>query len=129
MNTLLQDTRYALRQFIKHRAFSAVTIISLALGIGATTAVFSVIRAVLLDPYPYKDADRMVHVELRGKDARSPLLVVNDSTLPDIKQLSAIDEVFTMDQRSQALTGDQFPISVASGLYSSNLFSFMGVPM
>ena len=129
MQSLLQDIRYALRLLIKNPGFAAVTIVSLALGIGATTAVFSVIRAVLLDPYPYKDADRMVHVELRGKDSRSPLLAVNDSTLPDIKQLNAIDEVFTQDQRSQALTGDQFPISVASGLYSPNLFSFMGVQM
>ena len=129
MHTLLQDLRYALRLIRKAPAFAAVTILSLALGIGATTAVFSVIRAVLLDPYPYKDANRMVHVELRGKDDRSPLLMVNQASAPELRRVDAIDDFFTMDNHSASLTGDQFPVSVQEGLYSPNLFNFMGVPM
>src|SRR5271170_2543596 len=60
---LLQDVGFGLRQLRKSPAFAGVVIGSLALGIGASVAVFSVVRAVLLDPYPYKDANRMVHVE------------------------------------------------------------------
>ena len=66
MNGLLQDLRYALRQFRNSPGFAITAVLSLVLGIGATTAIFSVIYAVLIDPYPYKDSDRMVHVQMRN---------------------------------------------------------------
>ena len=71
MRTLLQDLQYALRQFRKSPGSILTAVLSLALGIGATTAVFSVVYGVLLDPYPYKNADRMVHVELRDQSDRT----------------------------------------------------------
>ncbi|MGB6596440.1 MAG: hypothetical protein WBE70_04875, partial [Candidatus Acidiferrum sp.] len=74
MRTLLQDLRYALRQSLKSPGFTISAILSLMLGIGATTAIFSVVYGILLDPYPYRDANRMVHVELRDKNGRGPLL-------------------------------------------------------
>ena len=55
MGTLLQDIRFGIRQLVKMPGFTLTAIVSLALGIGATTAVFSVVYAILLDPYPYKD--------------------------------------------------------------------------
>jgi putative ABC transport system permease protein len=64
MTSLLQDIRFGIRQLIKIPGFSLTAIVSLALGIGATTAVFSVVYAILLDPYPYKDPDRMIHMRL-----------------------------------------------------------------
>ena len=67
MTGLLQDLRYAVRQLRKSPGFAATAMLSLTLGIGATTAIFSVVYSILLDPYPYRDADRMVHVELRNK--------------------------------------------------------------
>jgi predicted permease len=103
-------------------------VISLTLGIGATTAIFSVIYAVLIDPYPYKDANRMVHVELRNKEDRGPLLVVNGSEYQDLRKLACIDDVFLQQQKQVVLTGDHFPISVNAGQYSPNLFTYMGVP-
>ena len=66
MRTLLQDLRYSFRQLIKLPGFTLTAIISLALGIGATTAVFSVVYAILVNPYPYASSDRMVHMRLRG---------------------------------------------------------------
>jgi hypothetical protein len=71
---IVQDLRYAFRQFRRAPGFVLTAVLSLTLGIGATTAIFSVVYGVLLDPYPYKDADRMVHVELRDKSGRGPLL-------------------------------------------------------
>ena len=62
MRTLLQDVRYSLRQLRKTPGFTLTAIISLTLGIGATTAVFSVVYAILMDPYPYATPDRMAHM-------------------------------------------------------------------
>src|ERR1700692_1167264 len=79
MTGVLQDLRYAVRQIRKSPGFAFTALLSLALGIGATTAIFSVVYGVLLDPYPYRDPERMVHVELRDKSDRGPFLFVNGS--------------------------------------------------
>ncbi|PYX97801.1 MAG: ABC transporter permease, partial [Acidobacteria bacterium] len=128
MGDLLQDLRFAFRQFRKSPAFVVTAVLSLALGIGATTAIFSVVYGVLLDPYPYKDADRMVHVELRDKSDRGPLLIVNGTAYQQLRQMSSIDDAFLQQSKQEVLTGDQLPISVNVGVYSPNLFTYMGVP-
>jgi putative ABC transport system permease protein len=64
--SLRQDLRYALRQFQRNPGFALVAIFTLALGIGASTAIFSVIDNVLLEPFPYKDAGRIVYPRLHG---------------------------------------------------------------
>src|SRR5882757_1929953 len=63
---LLQDLRYALRQFRRNPGFAAAAIITLALGIGASTAIFSVIDSVLLEPFPYKNARHIVYPRIHG---------------------------------------------------------------
>jgi predicted permease len=129
-NGLVQDLRTALRQFWKAPGFTLTAIVSLALGIGATTAIFSVVYGVLVSPYPYKDANRMVHVELRNKDdrERGPLLVVNAQEYGPLRQAASIDDVFLQNGESQILTGSEFPVSVNVGHYSPNVFAYMGVP-
>jgi predicted permease len=131
MRNLLKDLRYALRQFRKSPGFVITAVLSLTLGVGATTAIFSVIYGVLLDPYPYKDADRMVHVQMRGKnqtDFRGPLLFVNGTGYLELKQMSTIDDVFLQQQDQENLTGDQIPVTANVGRFSPNLFDYMGVP-
>src|SRR5690349_3999934 len=129
MWTLLQDLRFAFRQFRKSPGFVITAILSLMLGIGATTAIFSVIYGVLLDPYPYKDNDRMVHVQLNDKKtSRGPLLFVKPSGYKELQKVSSLDDVFLQRQNQQNLTGDQVPVSVNVGQYSPNLFDYMGVP-
>ena len=128
MGTLVQDLRYAVRQLRSSPGYAFTAVLSLTLGIGATTAIFSVVYGILLNPYPYKDADRMVHVELRDKSDRGPLLFVNGTEYQDLRQASAIDDVFLQQGRTQTLTGDQLPVSVQVGRYSPNLFTYMGVP-
>jgi hypothetical protein len=62
MERLLQDIRYALTMMRRNKAFTAASLLTLALGIGATTAVFSVVYGVLLRPLPYPEAERLVRV-------------------------------------------------------------------
>src|SRR5271170_6473562 len=128
MRTLLQDLRYAFRQFLKSPGFSLSAVLSLMLGIGATTAIFSVVYGVLLDPYPYKDANRMVHVELKDKNGRGPLLIVNGTQAQEVLKASSVDDAFLQDGKQENLTGEKFPVSVLVGLYSPNTFDYMGVP-
>jgi predicted permease len=128
MRTLLQDLRFAFRQFRKSPGFVITAILSLMLGIGATTAIFSVVYGVLLDPYPYKDNDRMVHVQLNDKNGRGPLLFVNATGSKELRQTKSIEDFFLQSSSQQNLTGDQVPVSVNVGSYSPNLFEFMGVP-
>jgi predicted permease len=125
----VEDIAFGLRQLRKSPGFVAVVIGSLALGVGASVAVFSVVRAVLLDAYPYKDASRMVHVELSQKNSNQrPLLSVTYSEYQDLLRLPSVDEIFLMDSRTQALTGDTMPVTVNTGFYTANLFTYMGVP-
>src|SRR5664279_3378779 len=129
MESVLQDLRFTVRQLLKNKSFTLTAILSLALGIGATTAVFSVLYGVLLDPYPYKDAKRMVHVELFDKDGRQMGLVFNTGAeLNDLKQAKCVDDIFMQGGNTVTMTGDQIPVSVQLGEYTLNLFEYMGVP-
>jgi predicted permease len=128
MRTVVQDVRYAFRQFLKSPGFAISAVLSLMLGIGATTAIFSVVYGVLLDPYPYKDAKRMVHVDLTDKSGRGPLLIVNGTQAGELQKASSVDDVFLQDEKRENLTGEKFPVTVNVGLYSPNLFDYMGVP-
>src|SRR6266478_1622732 len=72
MGTLGQDIRYALRNLRKAPGFAAVAVITLALGIGASTAIFSVIENVLMEPFPYPDAQRFYSVQIHDAERREP---------------------------------------------------------
>src|ERR1051325_4014974 len=67
---LIQDFRYAFRNLGSARGFTAIALGSLALGIGGSTAMYSVIYAVILDPFPYKDVDRLVSIGVTSPDHR-----------------------------------------------------------
>src|SRR3954468_3961991 len=76
MNTLLQDVRYGLRMLLKYRGFTAVAVIALGLGIGANTAIFSLVNGVLLRPLPFPEAERIVYFE-----GNNPSAGINESNI------------------------------------------------
>jgi len=130
MESVLQDLRFTTRQLLKNKGFTLTAVLSLALGIGATTAVFSVVYGVLMDPYPYKDANRMVHVELFDNSGRQMGLVYNTGPeLNELKQAKCVDEIFMQGGNTATMTAsNQIPVSVQRGEYTPNLFEYMGVP-
>ncbi|MDX6458578.1 MAG: hypothetical protein QOE55_2275, partial [Acidobacteriaceae bacterium] len=67
MLTMLQDVRFAFRQFVAHPGFALTAVLSLALGIGATVSVFSIVYAVLMNPWPYNGADRICTLSFLDK--------------------------------------------------------------
>jgi putative ABC transport system permease protein len=130
MQGLFQDLRFALRQIFKNPAYAIVAVLSLAFGIGATTSVFSVIHAVLINPYPYKNADRMVHIQLDSKERNGTSLIeVNGAEWRELLEAHSIEDAFGVRQDfSQTLATNDLPVSVNATYNTPNFFTFMGVP-
>src|SRR5215471_1854666 len=129
MHSLIQDLRYGARMLIKNPAVTAVAIIALTLGIGANTAIFSVVHAVLLRSLPYPDGDRLAIVwehRHRGKD--NPQNVINLGNFSDWKaQNHVFSDMAAFFDLNVNLTGDGEPEEVPSQLATTNLFSLLGV--
>ena len=114
VESLLQDARYAGRQFRKAPGLSAIAALTLALGIGATTAIFSVVSGVLLKPLPYHDPDRIV--QLWGLDNKGNQLHFADPTFDDVvartRSFSAIAE-YNVFSTTFVSNGEGFPARTA----------------
>jgi putative ABC transport system permease protein len=122
------DVRYACRRLRHSPLFTLVAVVSIALGIGATTAVFSVIYAVLIDPYPYRDADRLVHLHVFNRGAFVFDLPLSDRQFEEFHTSPIVDEAMAMDTESMSATGGGVPEPVDAGYLSPNAFGFLGVP-
>ena len=128
MQTLFQDFRYALRQLRKSLGFTMTAVISLALGIGATTAVFSVVYAVLMDPYPYANADRMAHLVVKDKAGHDRYIALTGRQIQELRQSPVVEDFVGFDYRSLTVTGHDLPEDVQGTGFTSNAFNFFGVP-
>ncbi len=129
MNTLFQDLRYGVRMLIKSPAVTAVAIIALTLGIGANTAIFSVVHAVLLRPFAYADGDRLAIVwENRQSGKGNPQNTINMGNFFDWKdQNTVFSDMAAFFDRNSNLTGDGEPEEIPAQLATTNLFSLLGV--
>ncbi|HET9531507.1 MAG TPA: ABC transporter permease [Blastocatellia bacterium] len=128
MQTLWQDLRYGLRMLIKNPGFTAVAVLTLALGIGANTAIFSVVNTVLLQPLPYNDPDRLVMVweedTKRGYPRDTPA-VANFIDWRDQNQV--FEAMAAMADASFNLTGAGEPERLEGRRVSASLFPLLGV--
>lgn len=118
METLLQDIRYGTRMLTRNAGFTALIIIALALGIGANTAVFSVVNAVLLRPLPYKDADRLATANL---------------SIPDYQEVKegsrAFDDIALWASNLYNLTSGADSEQVRGAIVTTNFFPMLGDPL
>jgi putative ABC transport system permease protein len=128
MLTLFQDIRYSLRQLIKSPALTLTAVISLALGIGATTAVFSVVYAILMNPYPYAASDRMVHMRLKDRAGHDIGFGLTGSQWQQIRTSPVVEDAVITDDWNLTVTGHDLPEDVSGVYMTSNGFNYFGVP-
>jgi len=129
MHTLLQDLRFGLRTMLKSRGFTLAAIATLALGIGANTAMFSVVYNVLLRPLPFPQADRLVSLEQMSTRHGAP--VPSNFSYPDYRDTRERNRSFTdiaaYNNNDYTLTGTGEPIHVSTETVSAGFFDILGV--
>lgn len=120
-----QDITHALRGLIKSPGFAAASLITLALGIGATSAIFSVVKAVLIAPLPYGSPERTVQIFAKWVSFDKTWL--SNQEVVDFRNMAqTLDGVGSWNTGQQNLTGDGEPIRVGVGFVTANLFDVLG---
>jgi len=126
MNTILQDIRYGIRMLVKTPALTAIVILALALGIGANTAIFSVINAVVLRPLPFDQADQLLFL-----NEKSPVLDEMSISYPNFtdwrNQNHVFEKIGVYNRNSYNLTGYGDAERILTGQVSADLFSALRV--
>jgi putative ABC transport system permease protein len=130
MDTVLRDLRFSLRSLRKDRAALWLALLALALGIGSTTAMFSVIDNVLLEPWPYKDGNRLSVIQIRDSTSNEPYGRTFFSQ-PEFAEMQKGIHIFrdTIASRGSRVlwTHGAIPESLQAGIVSGNAFQVLGV--
>ena len=128
MGTLLQDARYGFRMLRKRPGFTAIAILALALGIGANTAIFSVVNAVLLRPLPFAGAERLAIVQARSERTGN---VGTDHSYPNLvdlrEQAGTVEHLAAYSMTSAFLSTGEEPERVRGLLTTADLFPALGI--
>ena len=128
MGTLLQDLRYGLRMLARNPGFTVVAVLTLALGIGANTAIFSVIDAVLLNRMPYLNADRLVMVWEQSPGRGWFRNIVSAANFVDWRKLNPVfTGMAAVDEGTYDVSGTGEPLEVRGEQVSADFFSVLGV--
>jgi putative ABC transport system permease protein len=128
IESVSQDVRYGLRGLRKSPGFTTVAMLTLALGIGASTAIFSIVNTVLLRPLPYKDSSRLVHVWTTSTMFPEFTLGQSIPNLQDIEARShSFETLATYETRARNLTGSGEPEQVRTADVSSSFLTLFGV--
>ncbi|MGD0226740.1 MAG: ABC transporter permease [Terriglobia bacterium] len=130
VETLVQDTRYSVRQIGRNPVFTLAAVLTLGLGIGANTAIFSVVNAIVLRPLPYPQPDRLVAAGLvnpHDKEARAPYGALDYLAAHDREQSFAAFAALAEGEGSFTYTGGAEPIRVHGTAVTAEFFSVLGV--
>src|SRR5688500_14682956 len=128
LESVAADLKYAFRSLRHSPAFTAVVVLTLALGIGANTAIFSVVRGVVLKPLPHRDGDRLVYLRhsIEGPGGDNVLFSV-----PEVQDFRdgapAFGGIAEYSPWSFALRGEEGSVRVSAGLVTGNFFEVMGL--
>ncbi|HSA02099.1 MAG TPA: ABC transporter permease, partial [Candidatus Paceibacterota bacterium] len=122
----MQDVRFAFRQLLKNPGFTAVVVLTLALGIGANTAIFSVVNAVLLRPLPYPKPGQLVQL---GTDRSGDLsIVIGSSTFLEVKaQSRSLARIAAYSDGDMILTGAGTAERIVSCAVTADFFPLLGI--
>jgi len=127
MQSLWTDLRFAMRELRKRPGFTLTAMLSLALGIGATSAVFSVIYAVLIDPYPYPGADRIMEMRLVDKTGKDRYAGPTGAQADQLRQAKSVEDVVLMDWWNLTTTDGDLPEDVQTNYISPNAPNHWGM--
>src|SRR4051794_38808269 len=125
MDHLRQDIQYALRRLFKAPGFSAIAVITLALGIGANSAIFSVVNGVLLKPLPYPDSDRLVGVYHVSDGNRASMSGPNFTDV--VRTATSLENAAAISTTRMILTGEGEPVRLPVAEVSAALFNVLRV--
>jgi putative ABC transport system permease protein len=128
MGALLQDVRYGLRMLVKKPGFTIVAVLTLALGVGANTAIFSIVNAVLLRSLPYPDPDRLVRIYFNEPGVGLRDVRFSKPEMDDLQTRAGVfEDVSPIFEGSENLTGTKQPERVEGVNTSFSYFSMLGV--
>jgi putative ABC transport system permease protein len=128
IETLTQDLRFGIRMFLKNPGMTAALILTIALGIGLNSALFSVVNTLLLNPLPFPDADRLIYVWTRSDRISSHRLGATPEEFPEWrKQTQSFTGIAALARTSFNLSGTDEPERISSACVSPNFFSVLGI--
>ena len=128
MQKLLQDVRFALRQMARTPGFSLTAILSLALGIGATVSVFSVIYSAVLNAWPYAGFDRVCQINTIDKAGHEGPPGFTGPQIRQLRQTRAAEDVIAMQRWNLVITGNDVPEDLYAVYFTGNAFQYFGMP-
>ena len=128
MSGLMQDLRLGFRSLLKNPGYAAVAILTLALGIGANTAIFSVIHSVLIEPLPFAEPDRLVQIWETKLDRGWDTISGSQPNFLDFREMNnSFEDLVASSGRSVNLTGDDYPQRLNAGYVSAGFFRVLRV--
>src|SRR5579872_4245264 len=128
LHSLVSDLKYAARELRKRLGFTLAAVLSLALGIGATSAVFSIVYAVLINPFPYTGSERIAELSLRDKAGSNRYVGLNGPQIEALRKLSTVESIIAEDGWNLTTTDGDLPEGVMASFLTTDAPNHWGTP-